>query len=158
SPHRSFRVTRPSPLGLSTCILIAMATPCAASLAAQPSAAEARAVHERLLVLDTHLDTPSFFARPEWKITDRHAIADEGSQVDLPRMIEGGLDGGFWAIFTSQGPRTPAGLQNARDAALLTATRIREMVARHPQQFEIALSAADAPRIAAQGKRVVYLS
>ena len=128
------------------------------SQSAEVDVKQARALHERLLVLDTHLDTPSFFARSDWKITDRHAIADEGSQVDLPRMIDGGLDGGFWAIFTSQGPRTPEGLQNARDSALLTAMRIREMVARHPAQFELALSAADAPRIAAAGKRVVYLS
>ena len=134
------------------------ALPLAVAQAADLSASEMRALHERLLVLDTHLDTPSFFARADWKIIDRHSIADEGSQVDLPRMNEGGLDGGFWAIFTSQGARTPEGLQTARDAALLTAVRIREMVARYPQQFEIALSAADAPRIAAQGKRVVYLS
>ncbi len=26
------------------------------------------------------------------------------SQVDYPRMVEGGLDGGFWAIYTAQGP------------------------------------------------------
>jgi membrane dipeptidase len=129
-----------------------------ATRGAEVDTKQARALHERILVLDTHLDTPSYFARPEWKITDRHTVADEGSQVDLPRMIEGGLDGGFWAIFTSQGPRTPEGLQNARDAAVLTATRIREMVARHPAQFELALTAADAPRIAASGKRVVYLS
>jgi membrane dipeptidase len=129
-----------------------------AAAAADLDTSDARALHERLLVLDTHLDTPSYFARPEWRITDRHTVADEGSQVDLPRMIEGGLDGGFWAIFTGQGPRTPEGLQNARDAALLTALRIREMVARHPDQFELAMRASDAPRIAGAGKRVVFLS
>jgi membrane dipeptidase len=153
-----FCVIRPLPPGLRICVLIALTAQLGMTFAAETPSTEAHTLHERLLVLDTHLDTPSFFARPEWKITERHSIADEGSQVDLPRMIEGGLDGGFWAIFTGQGPRTPEGLQNARDAALLTAMRIREMVARHPQQFEIALSAADAPRIAGQGKRVVYLS
>lgn len=142
---------------LRACLLLALALPSGVLHAAEVPADAARALHERLLVLDTHLDTPSFFARADWKITDRHSIADEGSQVDLPRMIEGGLDGGFWAIFTGQGARTPDGFQSARDAALLTAMRIREMVARYPQ-FEIALSAADAPRIAQQGKRVVYLS
>lgn len=132
---------------------------CASSAAAPRivTAEEARALHERLLVLDTHLDTPANFTRPGWDIMQRHAVADM-SQVDYPRMVDGGLDGGFWAIYTEQGPRTPAGLHAARDAALLTAVRIHEMVAAHPQAFELALSSSDAPRIAASGKRVVYLS
>jgi len=46
----------------------------------------------------------------------------------------------------------------ARDAALLRAAEIREMVAAHPQQFELAFVAEDAPRIAAKGKRIVYQS
>ncbi len=120
--------------------------------------ARARALHERLIVLDTHLDTPANLARPGWKITDRHRWEDDRSQVDLPRMIEGGLDGGFWAIYTAQGPRTPAGLAAARDRALRRTVEIREMVAAHPQHFELALRAADAARIAAKGKRIVYLS
>ena len=28
------------------------------------------------------------------------------AQLDLPRMKEGGLDGGFWVIYTAQGPLT----------------------------------------------------
>jgi membrane dipeptidase len=73
-------------------------------------------------------------------------------------MVEGGLDGGFWAIYTPQGPRTPAGERAARDAALARAVAIREMVAAHPQQFGLALNADDAARIAAQRKRIVFMS
>lgn len=120
--------------------------------------AEARRLHERMLVLDTHLDTPANFVKPGWNITDRHSFDAEGSQVDLPRMVEGGLDGGFWAIYTAQGPRTPQGFANARDTALLRALSIHQIADRYPQQFELALTSADASRIAAQGKRVVYLS
>jgi membrane dipeptidase len=73
-------------------------------------------------------------------------------------MVEGGLDGGFFAVYTPQGPLTPEGMMAARDAALLRATEIREMVAAHPHQFELAFVAEDAPRIAAAGKRIVYQS
>lgn len=118
----------------------------------------ARALHERLLVLDTHLDTALHFTRPGWSIVDSHDFDSDLSQVDYPRMVAGGLDGGFWVIYTAQGPRTPEGLQAARDSALMTTARLREMVARHHDKFELALSAGDASRIEKSGKRVVYLS
>lgn len=121
-------------------------------------AARARAVHERLMVLDTHLDTPANLKIPGWDIMQAHTVAADGTQVDYPRMQQGGLDGGFWAIFTAQGPLTPEGRASARNAALLTAMRIHKMVAAHPAEFEIALKADDAARITAAGKRVVYLS
>src|SRR5690606_12631149 len=66
--------------------------------------------------------------------------------------------GGFWVIYTPQGPRTMEGSQAARDSALMTALRIREMVARHADRFELALTADDAQRIEKAGKRVVYMS
>ncbi len=117
-----------------------------------------RTLHESLLTLDTHLDTPSWFGVSGWNILDHHDVKIDGSQIDLPRMKAGGLDGGFWATYIPQGPLTADGRAAARDAALLRLAEIRELVAAHPQQFEIALTAEDGPRIAATGKRVVYLS
>lgn len=102
------RPTLPAGYGLA----LAIHTP---SMAANETA-NARQLHEQLLVLDTHLDTPANFAQLGWSITDRHSFEQDGSQVDLPRMIEGGLDGGFWVIYTSQGPRTQHGFQAACDA------------------------------------------
>ncbi len=120
--------------------------------------ARARALHERLVTMDTHLDTPANLRTAGWDIMQWHNFSDDGTQVDYPRMIAGGLDGGMWAIFTPQGPLTPEGRAGARDSALQTTLRIHQMVAAHPAQFELALAAADAPRIAAAGKRIVYLS
>lgn len=125
---------------------------------AAPAAEDARAIHERLLTLDTHMDTPMQFARPGWDMMDRHTVADNFSEIDFPRMKDGELDGGFFAIYTPQGPRTPEGFQNARDAALKRAVEIREMVARHSDVFELAFKADDAARIAAEGKRIVFQS
>lgn len=125
---------------------------------AAPAPSPAASMHEQLLTLDTHLDTPSNFAYPDWDIMQRHEVAEDLSQVDYPRMVSGGLDGGFWAVYTAQGPRTPEGHANARKAALLTAVRIHEMVARNHDHFELAARADDAVAIVARGKRVVFLS
>ena len=129
-----------------------------AALAVAGPALAAPSLHQRLICLDTHLDTPASLARPGWDVMARHSFATDMTQVDVPRMAAGGLDGGFWAIYTPQGPLTPAGMMAARDAALLRAAEIREMVAAHPAKFELAFTAADAARIAAKNKIIVYQS
>lgn len=138
---------------LAVVVLPALRAETAAELAVR-----ARTIHERAITFDTHLDTPSSLAIPGWDITERHDVKVDSTQVDLPRMIEGGLDGGFWAIFTAQGPRTPAGHAAARDKALQIALRIHKMVAAHPKEFALATTADDAAAIAATGRRIVYLS
>ena len=50
-------------------------------------------------------------------------------------MVEGGLKGGFFAIYTAQGPRTPEGDHAARDFAILRGVENpREMVAQARRQ------------------------
>lgn len=121
-------------------------------------ASEAREIHESLLVMDSHLDTPALLVRPGFDIMARHDPRVDYSQVDYPRMQEGGLDGGFWVIYSPQGPVDAAGFQGSRDTAVLRALAIHKMVAEHEDIFEIATTAQDGPRIHAAGKRVVYLS
>ncbi|MET0248615.1 MAG: dipeptidase [Sphingobium sp.] len=125
---------------------------------AQPVSREAQRLHERVLTLDSHLDTPASLALPGWSIGEGHRVQDDYTQVDLPRMKKGGLDGGFWAIYTPQGPVTVEGFAQARDAALLRGLAIREMVAADPANFTLATHPQDAAKIAAAGKRVVYMS
>jgi membrane dipeptidase len=146
-----------SPRAILGCITLLLSMPIAYAQSV-PSTRSSNALHQRLLTLDTHLDTPLVMARPGWNIMERHDAKADLSQVDYPRMVRGGLDGGFWVIYTPQGPRTPEATAQARDTALLTALRIREMVARHADRFELALTSADAQRIAAAGRRVVYMS
>jgi len=119
---------------------------------------EAAEIHARTLTLDTHLDTPAHFPRPGWDIMQRQAYDQDRSQVDYPRMVEGGLDGGFWVIYTQQGPRDDTGHAAAFDRAMGILINIRQMVARNHRNFELALRAEDAERIVADGKRVVYIS
>ncbi|HEX7820450.1 MAG TPA: dipeptidase [Sphingobium sp.] len=115
-------------------------------------------LHQRLLTLDSHLDTPASLDLPGWSIEEEHGVSSDFTQVDLPRMKKGGLDGGFWAIYTSQGPLTVEGFRKARDFAILRGVSIRQMVAADPANFALALEAKDAAPIAASGRRVVYLS
>ena len=120
--------------------------------------ADARSIHQRILTLDTHLDTPINFGRPGWDIIDEHSVDSDLSQVDYPRMVKGHLDGGFFAIFIPQGPLTPEGYAAARAAGLKREGEIRDMVRRHSDVFELAFRADDAQRIVKSGKRVVYQS
>ncbi len=120
---------------------------------------QARALHERLLTLDSHLDTPAEFDDPKWDIMQRHQRRIDGDdQVDYPRMVEGGLDGGMWAIYTAQNGRTLADDRVARDHGLTRLLQIHALLAAHPDKFELALTPEDAPRIAKAGKRIVYIS
>lgn len=115
-------------------------------------------LHASAVVLDTHLDTPSNLHRPGWRILDRHDQDGEFAQVDLPRMKEGGLDGGFWVVYTAQGKRDEQGNREARDHGLFRLSALREMIAAHPRDFELAINADDAGRIEKAGKRIVFIS
>ena len=113
---------------------------------------DARALHMRLLALDTHLDTPVNLGRPGWRISDRHDYASDLSQVDLPRMAEGGLDGGFFVIYTEQGPLDAAGYARAADHAWTRVRQIRAMVDGSGGRMALATSAAEIERQAARGR------
>ena len=108
--------------------------------------------------LDTHLDTPIHFGRAGWSVMQRHTYESDLTQVDWPRMTAGGLDGGFFVIYTAQGPLTPQGYRAARDLAFRREAHIREMVAANPAHFALAFTAADAARIKASGRKIVYQS
>lgn len=145
--------------------VIAAPAPILAQTSAQTSAqpqtapeAAARALHERLLVLDTHLDTPANLVKPGWSILDRHSATEDGSQVDYPRMVEGGLDGGWWAVYSAQGPLTPEATAASLAVAQARIAAIRALATDHPDKFGLALRAADAAPIAASGRRVVFIS
>jgi membrane dipeptidase len=117
-----------------------------------------RRAHERMLVLDTHLDIPDRFDDGRWDFSQEHRYAEDGSQVDLPRMRAGGLDGGFFVIYTAQGPLTAAGYAEARDAALVRAAAIRRVIGENRGFMGLALTADDAERLHRAGRRIAFLS
>lgn len=119
---------------------------------------QVRAMHERMIVLDSHLDIPERWDDGTWDFGVRHRYGEDRSQVDLPRMIEGGMDGGFFAIYTPQGALTPEGYAGARDAALIRATAIRRVLGENRGAIGLALTPDDALRLVRQGKRFAFIS
>ena len=127
--------------------------------ARQPEvSAQDRRAHERMLVLDTHLDVAVRFDDGRWDFGRRHRYDEDLSQVDLPRMAAGGLDGGFFVIYVSQGALTPAAYAEARDAALVRAAAIHRVIGENRGAMGLALTADDAERLHRQGRRIAFIS
>ncbi len=139
-------------------ILICFLTLTCETLFGAEVTSEIKDFHEKILVLDSHLDTPIRLAMPGFDITKRHKHPEDQSQVDLPRMIEGGLDGGFWVIYTHQGELTDKAYNTAGQSALRTTKLIKKMVSTNSEKFALALSANDAEKIANDGRKIVYMS
>jgi membrane dipeptidase len=145
-----------APLTALAPIALAFAAPAAAH---DTVSAADRLLHEEMLVLDTHLDTPVLFERKgDWDFTRWHEYGWDNSQVDIPRMEAGGLDGGFFVIYTAQAGLDPASMNKARNDALSRAAAIQRVVAANPDKLAFATTAADVERIHRQGKRVVLQS
>jgi len=130
-----------------------------AGLVAQDDALtqKARGIHERVMTLDTHNDisTSNFTSVCNYTM-------DLGNQVNLPKMIKGGLDASFFIVYVGQdtGPDafTPAGYDRAYRSAIdkfEAIHRLTEQIA--PDKIGLALTSADARRIYASGRKVAFI-
>ncbi|HMO41873.1 MAG TPA: membrane dipeptidase [Phenylobacterium sp.] len=128
------------------------------SLPAAALAQTPREMHEAAIVLDTHFDTPANFSAPGWSIMDRHDYAIDGTQVDYPRMVEGGVDGGVFVVFTPQRGRDAVADMWSRDHALTRTAEILQMTARHHEHFTLVTTPAEARAAVAEGKKFVFIS
>ena len=115
--------------------------------------ARARAIHDRVITLDTHDDISPNNFRPECNYTMRLT-----TQVNLPKMIEGGLDVSFMIVYVGQGPLTPEGYDNAYRQAVAKFDAVNLLTKElAPNQIGLALTAADVPRIAASRRKVAVI-
>ena len=116
-------------------------------------------LHESLFKIDSHIDTPTGgLMRPGWDFGARHDYAADGTQCDLPRMREGGIDALVFAVYSTQGARTPAGFAAAHDRAVQVFARTHAVIRQHEGQCGLALAADDGPRLKSTGRRAFYLS
>ena len=127
-----------------------------ATLPAQDTAlvARARAIHQRVLTLDTHVDiNPGNFTR------EKSYATRLPTQVNIPMMEEGGLDAAFLIVFVGQSQDfTPAGYAKARAAAMEKFAAIHRLTAElAPDRVELARSADDVRRIHAAGKKAILI-
>ena len=138
-------------------LLAATALAACSSGGDKPKPSEAP-LHSRMLVLDTHLDTPLHFERQGWNFADRHDLATDLSQLDIPRMKDGNLDGGFFAIYTDQGPLTAEGYAAALAHARKRSDAIDRMIADNSGVIGAARTADDARRLNGEGKLIAFKS
>lgn len=144
-----------TPRAASSCAL-ALALLLSAPVTAQESEAaleaRARALHDRIIVLDTHLDTPAGLGT---------ATADPGvigpNQADLPKMRIGGLNAAFFVVYTPQQRRDAEGYAAMRAQQEEDYRGVMRMLRAYPDEVALALTADDARRIHDEGKIVALI-
>jgi membrane dipeptidase len=115
--------------------------------------AKARAIHNRVIKVDTHNDID-----PRYFTTDCNYTMRLTTQVNLPKMIEGGMDVSFMIVYVDQGPLTPEGYENAYKQAIAkfdAIHRLTELIA--PDKIGLALTPADVVRLHNKGLRVAVI-
>jgi membrane dipeptidase len=90
--------------------------------ASEPELRErARALHQRIITIDTHDDIPLNFATADVDPLNANR------QVNLEKMRAGALDVGFFIVFVGQTPRTPENIEKAKADAMTKFSAIRRM-------------------------------
>jgi membrane dipeptidase len=114
---------------------------------------KARAIHDRVIALDTHVDISATNFTPERNYTE-----NLDTQVNLPKMVSGGLDAAFFIVYVGQGPLTTEDYQRAYTQAIEkfdAIHRLTEKIA--PDKIGLALTAADVRKLQAAGKKVALI-
>ncbi len=114
-------------------------------------------IHQRVLTLDTHADTPLRMIEPGFDMSERHDPRETGSKVDYPRMIEGGLDAIFFAAFVAQDIRDDDGNTRAKALCLQMIDSIVTSTQKNADIVGLALNPDDAYTLEKAGKRAIYI-
>src|SRR5690349_11142766 len=114
---------------------------------------KAKAIHEKVITLDTHDDIePGNFT------AEKNYTQALPTQVNIPKMTAGGLDAVFFVVYVGQGELTPEGFDKAYKSAsekFDAIHRLTEKIA--PDKIGLALTAADVRRIHASGRKVALI-
>jgi membrane dipeptidase len=110
-------------------------------------------MHEKILTVDTHCDTPMDMVRSDFDLGENHT---DGC-VDFPRMAEGGLDAEFFAVFTSQGPRNDSAYKEVRKHAFEVLEAIHRNVEKNSNVAEVAYTPEDAYRLKKANKIAAFI-
>ena len=119
------------------------------------SFAEAKRIHNRIITLDSHCDTPMFFS--EGFTAQMFAKRTDKVLVDLPKMREGFLDASIMVAYLKQGERDAESLLAATAKANRILTQIEEMVAANCTEVDIAYKPSDIARLKHAGKKAIML-
>jgi membrane dipeptidase len=115
--------------------------------------AKAKAIHERVMTLDTHCDINVA------NFTDSINYTQElENQVNLPKMIEGGLDVPWFVVYTRQDTLSDEGYAKAYDNAMAKFNAIHRLCNEiAPDQIALATTSKEAREIYASGKKVAMI-
>jgi membrane dipeptidase len=114
--------------------------------------AKAKAIHEKAITIDTHVD----IGGADYATEKLDPGLPTNRKCDLPKMKAGGLDGVFLAAFVGQRPDlTATGFKPAYDQAIAGLDAVNRLAKMHPELCELGRSPADVERIAKTGKRVI---
>ena len=107
----------------------------------------------KIITIDTHDDINVI------NFTDSlNYTMDTETQVNLPKMIAGGLDVAWFVVYTAQGELNDDGYAKAEENAIAKFDAIDRLVNKYaPDQIELALSSEDVRRIYAKGKKVAMI-
>ena len=115
--------------------------------------AHAKEIHERVITLDTHADINVANFTKEKNYTQRLE-----SQVNLPKMEEGGLDVAWFIVYTGQKELNDAGYKKAYANAMAKFDAIHRLTKEiTPDKIELALTSDDVRRINASGKKIAMI-
>ena len=112
----------------------------------------AKALHCKILTLDSHCDTPMFFER-----NINFATRDPKIKVDLHKMTEGRQDATIMVAYLPQKERTDEALLAATAKADQLLNEIERMVAMNCTAVDIAYKPADLYRLKQAGKKAIML-
>jgi membrane dipeptidase len=115
--------------------------------------AKAKAIHARVITLDTHNDIDPANFTADCNYTMRLT-----TQVNIPKMVEGGMDVTFMIVYVGQGPLTPEGYDNAYRQAVAkfdAVHRFTEKIA--PDNIGLALTPADVLRLHKKNLRIAVI-
>lgn len=118
---------------------------------------KAHEIHEKVLTVDTHTDTPWELIRSDFNLNERHDFKTTRSRVDFVRMKEGGLDAVFFAAFVGQGERSPEAYERAMSKAKQQVDSIHTHLGASTETAGLGFTPEDAYRNEKEGKRTVYI-
>ena len=115
--------------------------------------AKAKLIHSHVITLDTHNDIDPANFTPDCNYKMRLT-----TQVNLPKMVEGGMDVSFMIVFVGQGPLTPEGYDSAYKQAVAkfdAVHRFTEKIA--PDNMGLALTPADVLALHKKNLRIAVI-
>ena len=114
---------------------------------------KAQLIHLKTLTLDTHddINVKNF--------TDSiNYTTDTNTQVNIPKMEQGGLDVAWFIVYTGQGELTKEGYKKAADNAKAKFDAIHRLVKEYaPNKIGLAVSSKDVDSLRKMGKKVAMI-